>query len=207
MSALSFLEVPDAFLSGFSTFYDASLGALCTSIESLLRAQFPADTAAVDNLINTYAPLNPMSERLPLMNPYHAVIIALLYLISLPIMMIVGRVLGKHSYKGLVMFHNVLMVVLSTYMCVEVLRNAFLVLNYNLWGNSVPTSKQPAAWGMAKIIWIFYISKVPEFMDTYIMMLKQNYKQVSFLHVYHHSSIFVIWCFVTRMAPGGESYF
>ena len=36
------------------------------------------------------------------------------------------------------------------------------------------------------------------------MILKRNYRQVSFLHVYHHSTIFTIWWLVTYTAPGGE---
>jgi len=38
---------------------------------------------------------------------------------------------------------------------------------------------------MAKIIWVFYVSKIVEFIDTVIMVLKKNNRQVSFLHVYH----------------------
>ena len=38
------------------------------------------------------------------------------------------------------------------------------------------------------------------------MMLKHNYRQVSFLHLYHHSTIFVIWFIVTLEGPGGDAY-
>lgn len=53
----------------------------------------------------------------------------------------------------------------------------------------------------------FYFSKLPEFIDTIIMLLKRNYRQVSFLHVYHHSSIFLIWWLVTFLAPTGEAWY
>lgn len=53
----------------------------------------------------------------------------------------------------------------------------------------------------------FYFSKLPEFVDTFIMLLKRNYHQVSFLHVYHHSSIFLIWWLVTFLAPTGEAWY
>lgn len=39
------------------------------------------------------------------------------------------------------------------------------------------------------------------------MVLKKNFRQISFLHVYHHASIFFIWWLVTFMAPTGEAYF
>jgi len=57
---------------------------------------------------------------------------------------------------------------------------------------------------MAKMIWLFYFSKIMEFVDTMIMVLKKNNRQISFLHVYHHSSIFTIWWLVTFIAPNGE---
>ena len=36
------------------------------------------------------------------------------------------------------------------------------------------------------------------------MVLKKNDRQISFLHIYHHTTIFAIWWLVTYMAPGGE---
>jgi elongation of very long chain fatty acids protein 4 len=60
---------------------------------------------------------------------------------------------------------------------------------------------------MAKIVWVFYVSKIWEFVDTMIMIVKKNYRQISFLHVYHHSTIFGIWWYVTLIAPNGEAYF
>lgn len=60
---------------------------------------------------------------------------------------------------------------------------------------------------MASVLWVFYASKVPEFFDTILMCLKQNFRQITFLHVYHHSSIFVIWWIIMSYVPGGSSYF
>jgi len=57
---------------------------------------------------------------------------------------------------------------------------------------------------MAKMIWLFYFSKIMEFVDTMIMVVKKNNRQISFLHVYHHCSIFTIWWLVTFVAPNGE---
>ena len=36
------------------------------------------------------------------------------------------------------------------------------------------------------------------------MVAKMNFRQVSFLHLYHHSSIFAIWWYVSWVAPTGE---
>lgn len=47
-----------------------------------------------------------------------------------------------------------------------------------------------------------------EFVDTLIMILKKNERQISFLHVYHHATTFFpCWWSVMNFAPGGDTYF
>ena len=81
-----------------------------------------------------------------------------------------------------VIIHNIFLILLSLYMCcgciLEARKN-----KYHLWGNEYKQSEVE----MAKYIYIFYISKIYEFVDTFIMLLKGNIKQISFLHVYHHA--------------------
>jgi elongation of very long chain fatty acids protein 4 len=47
--------------------------------------------------------------------------------------------------------------------------------------------------GMAFVNHIFFLSKVLDFADTVFMIAKGNWHQVSFLHVYHHTSIFLVY--------------
>ena len=37
-----------------------------------------------------------------------------------------------------------------------------------------------------------------------IMIMKRSMRQISVLHVYHHSSISLIWWAIVHHAPGGE---
>merc|ERR1712232_16251 len=61
--------------------------------------------------------------------------------------------------------------------------------------------------GMAFINHVFYLSKYLDFADTLFMILKGNWRQVSFLHVYHHSSI-VLMCWLEANAnTDGDTYF
>jgi hypothetical protein len=46
---------------------------------------------------------------------------------------------------------------------------------------------------IAKVLWLFYLSKVLDFMDTFFIIMKKNWKQLTFLHVYHHSTIFAFY--------------
>ncbi|KAJ3081669.1 Elongation of very long chain fatty acids protein 5 [Rhizoclosmatium hyalinum] len=45
-----------------------------------------------------------------------------------------------------------------------------------------------------------------EFIDTFIMILKKNNHQISFLHVYHHTSVLLVAWFVVYFVPGGDSW-
>jgi len=148
---------------------------------------------------------HPLAKGFPLMNPFHVLLITIAYIISVPL----GRAIMKNrepfSLKGFSLLHNGFLVMLSAYMCIETLRQA-VFLNYTFpFGNGLSTD--PKAQGLANVLWIFYFSKIPEFVDTWIMVLKKNDRQISFLHVYHHSTIFGIWWAVIYYAPGGESYF
>ncbi|MED6123736.1 hypothetical protein PIB30_052171 [Stylosanthes scabra] len=43
--------------------------------------------------------------------------------------------------------------------------------------------------------YIFYLSKILEFMDTLLIILSNSIQRLSFLHVYHHSTV-VIMCYI-----------
>jgi elongation of very long chain fatty acids protein 4 len=125
----------------------------------------------------------------------YALILALLY----P----VGKILGKQKYSMIGVAHNAFLFFLSLYMCTAIFVTT-RAGRFSLWNN--PVGNTTNDWRLAKLMWLFYISKLPEFGDTFLMMLKQNYHQVTFLHLYHHSTIFVIWLFVVGLAPGGDAY-
>ncbi|KAI9020536.1 polyunsaturated fatty acid elongation enzyme [Hyaloraphidium curvatum] len=145
-----------------------------------------------------------LSKRLPLMHPFHAILLALAYLLVLPLMKQLPDLRKAGFIKPLMVLHNLHLFALSFYMCTGIWAEASR-RRYSWFGN--PADETEEGWPMARMIWLFYFSKLPEFVDTFIMMLKRNYHQVSFLHVYHHSSIFLIWWLVTFLAPTGEAWY
>ena len=108
----------------------------------------------------------------------------------------------KAWLKPFVIFHNIFLIVLSAYMCFGCASQAYKN-GYNFWGSAY----NPSEVHLAKFIYIFFISKIYEFVDTFIMLMKGNINQVSFLHVYHHATISFIWWMIVRVAPGGDAYF
>jgi len=66
---------------------------------------------------------------------------------------------------------------------------------------------EPAETGMAVVLHVFYLSKVLDFADTVFMIVKGNWRQVSFLHVYHHTSIFLMYWLNANANYDGDIYF
>ena len=102
---------------------------------------------------------------------------------------------------ALVVVHNTFLVLLSLYMCV-VGATAAIIGKYKFVGNRMNVNDI----AMTQIVYVFYVSKIYEFLDTVIMIVKGSLRQVSFLHVYHHVSISFIWWAIAYNAPGGEAY-
>jgi len=147
---------------------------------------------------------HPLTKDFPLMNPFHCLLILLAYVISVPIGKAIMKNRQRMELKTFSMFHNTFLILLSGYMCFECVRQP-LLLGYSLFGNGVGTTEKDVP--LANVLWLFYVSKIVEFIDTWIMILKKNDRQISFLHVYHHATIFPIWNIVVSLAPGGDSYF
>ena len=57
---------------------------------------------------------------------------------------------------------------------------------------------------IAKALWWYYFSKCIEFLDTIFFILRKKNNQISFLHVYHHASMFPIWWTGVMWVPGGQ---
>jgi len=55
------------------------------------------------------------------------------------------------------------------------------------------------------VFWWFYISKIVELLDTFFFIAKGNYRQLSFLHIYHHSTMVFFWWIGARYVAGGNS--
>ena len=60
---------------------------------------------------------------------------------------------------------------------------------------------------LANGVWWFYFSKCLEFMDTMFFILRKKKKQLSFLHIYHHSTVFFIMWIAVKFVPTGSSEF
>ncbi|XP_017081159.1 elongation of very long chain fatty acids protein 4 [Drosophila eugracilis] len=101
--------------------------------------------------------------------------------------------------------HSSAMVFLNGYICLE-LFSASRALDYSIGCQPCRVSYSPHEMRIAAAFWWFYISKIMEFADTAFFILRHKWTQLSFLHVYHHSTMFAFcWIFI-KWLPTGSVY-
>lgn len=61
----------------------------------------------------------------------------------------------------------------------------------------------PIIFQIAAALWWYYFSKCIEFLDTIFFVMRKKNNQVSFLHVYHHASMFPLWWLGVKYVAGG----
>lgn len=147
-----------------------------------------------------FGPCHELSRNFPLMVPHHALLMGVGYLlfvlISMPLLQTLKLSL---KMKPVMRLYNMFMVVLSFYMAA---RGIMLAREQNDSLMCVPLVGDR----MAQLVWIFTYSKTVEFLDTFFMIVEGRWRQVSFLHVYHHVSILSYWFTILWKAPGSDAY-
>lgn len=153
----------------------------------------------------TFGPIHPKSAHFPLTTPHHVLSIAIAYIIFVCTFMPLLRALKlSASLKPVMRLYNAFMVILSFYMGTK---SVLLATASNSSVFCVPMASGDAGDQMAQLVWIFTYSKVIEFLDTVFMVLEGRWRQVSFLHVYHHVTILCYWFTILWLAPGSDAYF
>ncbi|XP_048256582.1 elongation of very long chain fatty acids protein 2-like [Haliotis rufescens] len=127
-------------------------------------------------------------------------------------MVLVGPRIMKNrqpfSLQWLMVVYNLGLVVLSTYMFIEIIVSV-VDAGYDMWCANYNQGSwaNPKEMRVAKVMWWYFFSKVIEFNDTLLMILRKKFNQITFLHVFHHATMLNIWWWVIMFIPGGMSWF
>ncbi len=84
--------------------------------------------------------------------------------------------------------YNIIQVMLCSYMCIEAGVRAYSAGYTLLPCNPFDQTNPPIGF----VLYVFYLSKILDFLDTVFIILEKRWNQLSFLHVYHHTSIFLV---------------
>jgi len=141
----------------------------------------------------------------PLMSsPVPTLVFILAYILSIYFGKIWMRSRKPYNIKGFLIGYNVILVGLSAYMTTEIFIQSYFVGGFTWVCNKIDHTEGGV--GLASAIWVFYVSKFLETLDTIVMLLRKKEDQISFLHVYHHCSVIVLWWIGARFVPGGDAY-
>ncbi|CAI8056741.1 Elongation of very long chain fatty acids protein 4, partial [Geodia barretti] len=108
--------------------------------------------------------------------------------------------------RPVIIVYNLVMVLVSAYMCYEILITTYH-LKFNYWCDLVVYSPEHYAMRLASVIWVFYFTKIVEFLDTFFFILRKKNNQISVLHIYHHSTMAALWWIGVKWFAGGASFF
>ncbi|XP_046552398.1 elongation of very long chain fatty acids protein 4-like isoform X2 [Haliotis rubra] len=111
------------------------------------------------------------------------------------------------KFKWTLFFYNFGLIVMNFHICSQLLWYS-TKLNYSYSCQPVNYTNDHGEMKIASALWWFYFSKCVEMLDTiFFIMLRKKDNQVSFLHVYHHASMFPIWWIGIKWVAGGQSFF
>nr|KAG5709167.1 hypothetical protein BaRGS_028623 [Batillaria attramentaria] len=110
------------------------------------------------------------------------------------------------KFKYTLFAYNLILIIINFHICSELFYNS-LKLGYSYSCQLVNYTYEEHEMRIAKALWWFYFSKLVEMLDTIFFILRKKDNQVSFLHVYHHATMFPIWYIGVKWVAGGQSFF
>ncbi|XP_064600548.1 very long chain fatty acid elongase 4-like [Liolophura sinensis] len=110
------------------------------------------------------------------------------------------------KFKYTLFFYNLCLIIMNLHIFTEIII-ASTNLGYSYYCQPVNYTYDVNEMRIAKALWWFYFSKCVEMLDTVFFILRKKNNQVSFLHVYHHATMFPIWWIGVKWVAGGQSFF
>lgn len=87
---------------------------------------------------------------------------------------------------SILFIYNFGLVILSAYMFVEIVAGVYQS-GYNFACGEI--NFKPEETRVTKALWWYFFSKAIELLDTFWMIIRKRFVQVTFLHVFHHSTM------------------
>ena len=98
--------------------------------------------------------------------------------------------------KPVLVLYNVVQVLINFYVAYDIA----VATGGRVWGLGLADT--PAVrYG----VWLHYLCKYLDMLDTLIIVLRKKSEQLSFLHLWHHSTIVVVWGWVVNTWPTQNS--
>ncbi|QRY18893.1 ORF-23 [Teiidae poxvirus 1] len=143
----------------------------------------------------------------PLMNsPFPTLLISCSYLLAVyygPRFMLNRK---PFTLRYVLIVYNFAMVCLNSYILRELLISS-TARGYSYICQPIDYSDNVYEVRIAKALWWYYISKGIEYLDTIFFIMRKKFNHVSFLHVYHHCTMFTLGWIGIKWFAGGQAFF
>ncbi|XP_068717450.1 very long chain fatty acid elongase 4-like isoform X2 [Montipora capricornis] len=107
-----------------------------------------------------------------------------------------------YNLRELLIVYNFALVVLSAWMSYEFVASILDIPNFNFFCQAVPQVRDDQRLNrLARVCYVYWLSKFVEYLDTFFFILRKKNNQVTFLHVYHHTSMCILWWLVCKYIP------
>ncbi|XP_073819156.1 very long chain fatty acid elongase AAEL008004 [Musca autumnalis] len=105
--------------------------------------------------------------------------------------------------KNTLLVYNAIQVLLSWVLFYEGYKGGWGG-HYNFRCQPVLYATDPISMRMARAVWLYYIAKITELLDTVFFVLRKKDRQISFLHLYHHTLMPVCAFIGVKYFAGGH---
>ncbi|XP_063388500.1 very long chain fatty acid elongase AAEL008004-like [Cydia fagiglandana] len=106
--------------------------------------------------------------------------------------------------KKLITLYNIIQIYLSGYISIRCLFILYLPGHYSVWCQKMITDESPLEKIVIHHVYMYYVIKVIDLLDTVFFILRKKFSQVSFLHVYHHLGMCLLGFVGNKYVPGGH---
>ena len=108
--------------------------------------------------------------------------------------------------KPVIHYYNIICILLASIVVIGLMIYKLIYPSNLKFVCNNGTRKDESSTSIAYIFWIFYAQKFFEFLDTIFFILRKRLCQVSFLHLYHHTSITFVVGLILPYSYSGDMY-
>ncbi|KAL0277861.1 UNVERIFIED_CONTAM: hypothetical protein PYX00_004992 [Menopon gallinae] len=108
----------------------------------------------------------------------------------------------------LIQIYNIIQVLLCSWLVIECFMECYGPTGSYSWTcEPIDYSESPKALKVAKFVWIYFMLKISDLLDTIFFVLRKKNSQITFLHIYHHTGMVMLGWGGTTYLPGGHGVF
>ncbi|CAH0391946.1 unnamed protein product [Bemisia tabaci] len=100
--------------------------------------------------------------------------------------------------------YNIIQIVLCSWVTIEAFKMIAWSGDFNWMCEPIDYGDNPKTRRIIRMVWVYYMLKILDLLDTVFIILRKKFNQASFLHIYHHSGMVGLGYVGTNFIAGGH---